>query len=454
MRAFEFLNESTGLSNRKSGDTFKNPQGDELTFADVSFYPTDSPAYPSAEDRDAAIAEVAKSLGTTADSIHWSNSSGAGMLAFGVAQFSTGDEKKYYLGRYYKKVSPNKLENYFPNDLPGGFKLQTKTAQKEAAGYKPTDVLKNLRDLTPDSIVAQIKEHFGTDSDEARAVDIFVKSAAMPITIPKGQMNPTAFTNYFAEMLQPMALVLGKPVAGNATEAESKFFGKQGFNTCTISFGAGKTAGLSDSTLKNSQGKEIILSSKAESGAKASAKNLQEKFAESPEMAQKYPEIVDILNNIVEGGFASGMLRVAEKYKLIDAKEIEQVMSLRGLPGSAPIVGSGKISKNLEKLYAARKADDSSKLIPFYHMLAAVAYPLADYVNKNTNFSQAASDILNHGALIQMYTKADIKGDNIVIKEFIAQYPSKAVTSVLLSAHKTYYSTGNKGNLTFLIKKN
>jgi len=75
-------------------------------------------------------------------------------------------------------------------------------------------------------------------------------------------------------------------------------------------------------------------------------------------------------------------------------------------------------------------------------------------VNKNTNFSQAASDILNNGALVQIYTDAQQTADTIVIKGFRSVYPSTSVTGVEFSAQKTYYSTGGNGNFVFNILYN
>ena len=65
-----------------------------------------------------------------------------------------------------------------------------------------------------------------------------------------------------------------------------------------------------------------------------------------------------------------------------------------------------------------------------------------------------ASTILNHGAFIQVYTHARRQGEEIVLDKFDAKYPSEAVTDVVLSAEKSYFSTGNKGNFTFQILKN
>jgi hypothetical protein len=75
-------------------------------------------------------------------------------------------------------------------------------------------------------------------------------------------------------------------------------------------------------------------------------------------------------------------------------------------------------------------------------------------VNKNTNFSSAASQILNNAALVQMYTDTKDSADTITITKLTAVYPSQTVTGVLLDASKVYFSTGGKGNYTFTILKN
>ena len=112
------------------------------------------------------------------------------------------------------------------------------------------------------------------------------------------------------------------------------------------------------------------------------------------------------------------------------------------------------MSPKLEKFYQSRTASDPNKLIPLDHMIAAVAYKVADYVNKNTKFSDAAAAILNHSAVVQMYTTAKEQGDNIIIQGFNAVYPSQTFTGVILDAQKVYYSTGNNGKYTFTILKN
>lgn len=452
----DILTESVGLANRRPGDRFANDQGDEVIFADLNFFPEEG-SYQSDADLQTAIAAFAGKIGVPVQNIVWINAP-RGARAFGMAHFVDNENQDFYIGKYFRSISPNRNENYFPNDLPGGFKLQTKTAKKERFGYKPSDVLTKFDDLTPNDILGQIRAKFGTDSDESRATELFMAADRFPVTIPLGNMNFDAFTNYFCEMFQPMALVMGKPTRGNAAEAENKFLTQGGYTTCTINFGTSKTGGLVDSKLINASGQSIGLSSKAKAGAKASARNLKEKVdemkntEEGRKLLEKYKTEVAILEMIVDGGYDSGPLNLAMSFDMITPEEKQQVLSLRklGIKDFRPDM----LSDNLQSFWKKRKADDPSKISPFYHMLAAIAYPVADYVNKNTDFSRAGSDILNFGAFMQAYTYASRSGDNIILKEFEVKYPSTAVTDVLLSAHKTYYSTGNKGNFTFQILKN
>jgi hypothetical protein len=451
------LDEGVGLANRRPGERFANPEGDELIFKDLSFYPKQG-AYDSPEALNAAIGEVAAAMGTTPEMIHWANEP-RGALAFGLAQFDNNG-KMYYLGRYMKNISPNRAQNSFPNDLPGGFKYQSKVAKKEASGYKPSDILTQFQNNTPKTILAQVKAKFGNDSDEARATEIFMASSGENVEIPKGNMNPDAFSNYFCELLQPMALVMGKRVRGNAREAEQIFFKGSGYSTATISFNPGVSGELYDSLLVNPEGKQIKVSSKAKDGANASVINILKSVKELSEtpagkkLLTKYADTISILEIINDGKHIDGPLNLAVLFKMITPAEKEQVKSLARLGPEDDIIGAGILSPKLEKMYQGRKAKDPTKIIPIEHMLSAIAYPVADYVNKNTDFGKAASEILNNSALVQMYTTTRVKGDVIVLESFNAVYPSNVITGVLMKADKSYYSTGGKGNLVFKILKN
>jgi hypothetical protein len=109
--------------------------------------------------------------------------------------------------------------------------------------------------------------------------------------------------------------------------------------------------------------------------------------------------------------------------------------------------------KKLQKLYNDRQANNPETMVPAEHMIAAIAYKVADHVNDKTNFGAAASEILNTSALVQMYTYVKESGPDFVIS-FDAKWPSAAVTGVKLSAGKTYMSTAKGGgNMVFKILK-
>lgn len=452
MRAFEILIESVGLANRKPGDLWKNPKGEELSFVSLDFYPQ-SGSYESIEERNSQI----DTLGIDKTTITWTNAPKNNLLGFAIATFKDQNNTKKYFGKYFQTISPNPIQNSFPNDLPGEFKLQTQAAVKEKVPYKPSQIFSKFDDLTISDIQSDIVKKFGQNSDEFRAFDTFVKSD-FPIKISKGNINFNAFNNYFSEILQPCALVLGKKVSGNANDAESIFLTEGGYNSCTITFGAGPNEQLFDSKLVNASGQSIIISSKSAGANKSSAAGLKDKFdeaAKSPEgskIVEKYKDTVEVLNTILEGGYINGPLNLGIKYGIIDSNDADIVRKIKKLP-PGPILGTGTLSENLEKLYQEKTGADASRIIPFYHLLAVIAYKVADHVNKNTNFAEAASKILNHSGYIKMTSKLSESGDFIIINSFTATYPGDSVQSIKLDAGKNYYSTGNKGNFNFQILK-
>jgi hypothetical protein len=452
MRAFELIIESVGLANRKPGDLWKNSQGHELSFVKLEFYPQ-SGSFPSPEDRDAQL----DSLSIDQKKIKWVNSAKNNLLGFAIASFKDQDDNEIYFGKYFQTISPNPIQNSFPNDLPDGFKLQTRSAIKESMPYKASQIFTRFDNLTVNDIRSAVLKKFGQTSDEYQALDIFIKSD-FPIKIPKGQINFDSFNNYFTEILQPCALILGKKVLGNAGEAESIFLTEGGYSSCTVSFGAGSNAELFDCKLTNAGGQSVIISSKSGGANKSSAKGLSDKFdeaASSPDgkkIVDRYKDTVDVLKTIVEGGYINGPLSLAVKYKIIDDADADIVRKIKKLsPG--PIVGQGILSEKLEAFYQEKTGADPSRIIPFYHLLTVIAYKVADHINKNTNFSEAAAKILNHSGYIKMTSSLTDGKDFITINSFSATYPSDAVKIVKLDAGKNYYSTGNKGNLNFQMLK-
>lgn len=447
------LTEGVGLANRKPGEKFKNSAGDVITFQGLDFYP-DSGKFPP----DNTMADTITDLQQKGINIHWTNQAAANSGGFAVATFTNETDQPYYLGRFFKEISPNRAQNNFPHDaIPGKFKFQSKAGQKENSGLKPSEWLTQFQNNTPETILDQAIAKFGENSAEANALRTFIESD-IPVEVARGNLNPGAFRDYFAEVLQPIALVMGKSVKGNAAEAANIFFGGGGYEDCTISFNNNTIGGLYDSLLVNPEGKQIKLSSKGKDGANASVTNLIKSVQEldaapaGAKLRKTYAKEIAMLESINKLGHFGAPIAIAEEYGIIGSGDGAKVMQLKNLGPNDDV--SRVLNKKLKALYDSRKAKDMSKIIPIEHMIAAIAYKVADYVNEHTNFGEAASTILNNAALVQMYTDTKDSLDTITITKLTAVYPSQTVTGVLLDATKAYMSTQGKGNFTFKILKN
>ena len=115
------------------------------------------------------------------------------------------------------------------------------------------------------------------------------------------------------------------------------------------------------------------------------------------------------------------------------------------------------LSSNLKKIYKDRTAEDPSKIIPLNHLVSSIAYKVCNEINTKTNFSDAAADILNNSAFVQMYTEMPAspnKDGTFTIDRFRTIWPSKLFTQVTLEAQKSYSSTASSGGkLVFNINK-
>lgn len=449
----EQLSESTGLANRKSGDVFRNSNGDEIVFNNIRFFPEQGGKLEP-DELDMVIKQVSDELSSE---IQWLNSRSARSGGFGVASFNT-PEGELFFGRYLESIKPDFAGNYVPNQL-GDYKFAGKSAEKIQSGLTPQDLLTDRIDLTVDDILKQLANKLGTDNALYKVAYNLAMGEPLPMTFDAPENESfTGFRDYFCEILQPIALQRGQ-YTGNAGEAAEIFLGGT-FEGTLISFDDSKTAGLSDSVMTNEDGKSIKVSTKGGKGATASTGNLINSVNELQEtengrkLIEKYQDTIDTLREIQKRGQAGAPLYLGMKYDIIDENDARSILEMKNkAPVNLADIDELGLSDTLVKLAKGRGTANTEKVNMYYHLMAAVAFKAADEVNEQTDFSKAAADILNNGALVQVYTKAKESKGQWTLSEFDTVYPGDSIKGVYLSASKTYYSTGIKGNYTFKIDK-
>jgi len=445
------LSESTGLAGRKPGDTFRNPEGDEIIFSDLKFFPESGGKFSPKE-----LEQALDTINAEQD-IKWMNLKSGRTGGFAVAAFNTA-EGPIYFGRYLESIKPSATDNYIPNEV-NGYRFAGKAAAKAQAGLSPQDLLTKKDNLTSKEIVKQLSTSLGTDNPLYLVAFKIASGESLPIEFPAPEgISFTAFRDYFCEILQPMALQNGQ-YTGNAGEAAEIFLDGD-FGDTVISFDTTKTAGLSDSIMTNSDGKFVKISTKGGKGAQASAKNLIDSVNElkgtpaGKKLLKKYKDEIELVEKISSAGQAGAPLMLGTKFNIITEKEADKIRDLKNhKPIKLSKIKELKLGKNLEDLALKRETNDPENTNMYYHLMAAVAHKAAIKVNDETDFSKAAADILNNGALVQVYTKAKQGAVNWSLDSFDTVYPGESIKGVFLSAGKTYYSTGIKGNFTFKIDK-
>ena len=454
------LIESEGLTNRKPGTLFTNPEGKTASFKHLAFFPAEGGAY-TPEELAQAVQDIQQQIG---QEIQFTNLMKKG--GFGVAEFELDNGQPMFAGRYFQQIQvPYNNNNWKNNDIPGGYALQSKSTKKESAGYGPSDVLTILDNLNSAKIIEQIQAKFGPDSPLLQAANL-VAAGNKKFTISGEGIQFEAFRDYFCEILHPIAMASGA-FDGNAREAEAIFFKGSSFADATISFGASKTNGLYDSLMENA-GRKIKLSSKGDGGAAASVSNLSEavdilaKAGQSKQILDQYKSTIDIIQTIKKASAESGPLELGIELGIISQREAQTIVKLKdsAVPYRSMEAQIQKgnnpdwMTKNLLKIWNSVGCKVPDKATPYFKMLAGLAKQVGAHINTKTNFGDAATAILNHSALIQVDTKAtQLANGDIQVIHFQTTYPSTVVSAVEVLSGDTYMSHKVHGRFSFKIYK-
>lgn len=459
------LTEATGLAGRTPGDIFIDGNNNEVIFRELKFYPTTG-RFNTKEEMSAAVADIGEQFQRAGIDIVETNAD-RGMLAFGVVTFTDADNNVRAYIRYFQRIAANFRSNFWDNNSIPELRLGKKSSEKLRVGYSPSEVLTQLDNLTPDSIIQQIAAKFGDQSILTQIAVRVSQGGTSNIEVPAEGIHFEAFRDLFCEMLHPIALKSGfftGPVKESATVAEEKFLGPGGFQTAAINFSASKTEGLSDSILIGENGVSLKVSSKNKVGsAKASVTNLAveaRKMKEGPSatLMNRYKDAIEIIEFIERSDSILGPLSLAKKFGIIDEDEFNTVMSLRFVDSFEYVAVNldqyPGMTDNLKTIWRRRRAKNMQDSVPYFHIVSGVAHTVAEHINNKTEFSKAASAILNNGALVQIYTNVKNMGGKIILFPFQTQYPSETITGVVIDAGTRYKSTAINGKFGFQILKN
>lgn len=450
------LKEATGLAGRKPGDPFQNSAGETITFSSIQFFPKGGGKY-TPEELEHAFIQVSKEN----PNIEWQNAKTSRVGGFALVTFD-GENGPVTIGRFLGDIKADPRQNSLGNSFTidgDTWKLSSKTAKKEQSGLSPLDLLSDRELQTIPSIMTQLASKLGEDNPLYMVAQQIANGHPLPITFaPPEGIEFSAFRDYFCEILQPIALQKGQ-FTGNAMDAVNRFLNGTLEGTM-ISFGATKTGGLTDSVLSDNEGRTLLISSKGGRGAEASATNLYnevQKLKNTPEgnkFLKKYKKEVQILDDIVKSGMHNAPLKLALDYNLLNDEEVEQIKALRKLPKiDMANVGGLNLSSRLKTLAQERKPANPQSVNIYFHLMAVIANKVAKHINNTTDFPEAAADILNNGALVQVYTKAREGKGKWTLDDFETVYPGEAIKGVFLSSEKNYYSTIISGNFTFFVDK-
>ena len=158
------LFESTGLAGRKPGDTFKNPEGQTITFNSLLFFPNEGGKLEK-QQLDSAVKHFPNAK--------WQNLRTTKTGGFAIATFDTENGQEQF-GFYKDSINPNPTSNYIPNQI-GNYRYASKSAEKVQSGLTPQDLLTQRDNLTSEQIISQLSQKLG---DNNPLVDVAKRIAA------------------------------------------------------------------------------------------------------------------------------------------------------------------------------------------------------------------------------------------------------------------------------------
>lgn len=451
------LAESKGFFGRNTGDIFTHHDGREYSFVQVVAFPdAQTQRFETPEARDEAIANFEDEHDGA--EIEWVNRPRKDLLAFGIAQLDDQDGNHVFWGKYMQSTSFDMMSSWANKQVPPGWALQTKGAQKFASGYDPQNLIKTENKFKGvDSIINTV-----TQNSDDQVKDVFKEALQNlaqgrgDVVFPEMYEQQAAVRDYFGEIMQPVAL-MGGVIGGQAEDARQELADGAEWRDCEVMWPMSMNAALCDSFMIAPNGAQIGISSKGGQGAAASSKNLHDAVIKARKNG----------NEIVEPGgvaeFAAKLVTaIAENDQYYGPIAVGKLLGVEGVDDT--------LYKEIQKYIKEGKSDlegispQAQKIAePFnfvlttkgfntgYALLSAASKTCAKVVNAKDDFSKGAIALLNQSDIIQVYTNVGKKGNDIILKDFRAVYPPSFDGKVKLEGGKNYYSSRVGGKMAFKV---
>lgn len=451
----KMLEESKGFFGRAAGDKFTHQDGREYSIVQVVAFPdAQQSQFETPQARDEAIKAFQQEHGGA--EIEWINKPRNDMLAFGIAQLDTQDGTHAFWGKYLQRVGHDLMGSWSNKQTPPGWALQTKGAQKFAAGFDPQALIRT--EATFDGADQIINTVYKNSDDQVK--DVFkevlqnLSQGRGEVVFPEMYNQQAAIRDYFGEVMQPVAL-MGGVIKGQAEEARQILADGAEWRDCKVMWPMSMNAALCDSFMIAPNGQEIGISSKGGQGAAASSKNLYDavKKAEkdgNTDILESSKYTADIVRIIAETDQYKGPIEVA-KHVGVEGASDELWNEIKGYidTGKADLEGLSPAAQKIIEPFNVKL--ETKGFNAGYALLSAVSKSAAKIVNANPEFSKGCLALLNQSSIIQLYTNIGKKGNDAVLKDFRAVYPPNFQGVVKLEGGKNYYSSRVGGKMAFKI---
>ena len=453
-----WLPESKGLFGRDAGDKFTHQDGREYSIVQVVAFPdAQQGKYKDIVELQAAIDAFQTDQGGA--DIEWINQPKANLKAFGIAQLDDQDGNHVFRGKYMQQVGVDLMGSWANKQVPPGWALQTKGAQKFASGYDPQNLIKTEQEFSgADSIINTVTQN--SDDQVKEVFKTALQNLAQGngnVTFPAMYEQQAAIRDYFGEIMQPVAL-MGGVVGGQAEDARQALADGAEWRDCKVIWPMSMNAALCDSFMVAPNGQKIGISSKGGAGAAASAKNLSDAVTKAKKTT---PELVQAggvaeqaaricvtiaTENQYYGPIAVGKLLGVQGVDDVLYKEIREYIKA----GKTDLNGMSAQANAMIEPFAVRL--ETKGFNAGYALLSAASKTVAKVVNADDGFSKGAIALLNQSSIVQIYTNIGKSGDDVILKDFRAVYPPNFQGKVMLEGGKNYYSSRVGGKMAFNIK--